>query len=230
MRETFIHKYLNHERLPKNDSCRHCKTKPGQFQCTDCFGQPLLCHSCCLTTHSSLPFHSIEKWTGDFFKKTSLNAEGFILHLGHGGLCCPANVASAAEPEVAEDKLDDVVDEVLLEGWEPRDARTLVIVDVSRVHQLNVSWCCCQNAPDHSSQLFEHSLFPASTSQPSTAFTFAVLEYFHVDAVECKTSASNFFNKLCRLTDFSSPQSVPMSKTYMTCNFCLTHPRIGIVN
>ena len=134
-----------------------------------------------------------------------MNAEGFILDLGHRGLCCPANVTPAAESEVAEDAGCDVEDEVLLEGWEPRDARSLVIVDVSRVHQLIVSWCCCQDAPDHCVQLFEHSLFPASTSQPSTAFTFAVLEYFHVDAVECKTSTSNSSNKLCRLTDFSSP-------------------------
>ena len=86
--------------------------------------------------HSSLPFHSIEKWTG-VFKKTSLNAEGFILHLCHGGLPCPANIASAVKSEVAEDGEGDLVDEVLLEGWEPRDTKTLVIVDISRVHQLD---------------------------------------------------------------------------------------------
>ena len=230
MREIFTYKYLDCECLPNNPSCRHCTTKPGQFRCVECFGQPLLCYSCCLTAHSSLPFHSIEKWTGEFFKKTSLNAEGFILHLGHRGLCCPENVASAAEPEVAEDWGCDTADKVLLKQWEPRDARMLVIIDISRVHQLVVSWCCCQDAPDHCTQLFEYSLFPASTSQPSTAFTFAVLEYFHVDAVECKTSASNFFNKLRRLTDFSNPQSVPVSKTYMTCDIQLMCPRINIMN
>ena len=182
----------------------------------DCFGQALLCHSCCLEVHSSLPFHSIEKWTGAFFKKTSLNTEGFILHLGHGGLCCPANATSAMGC-VAEDGKDDGVDEILLEAWEPRDTRTLVVVDVSRVHQLVVSWCCCQGAPDHGTQLFQHRLFPASITRPSTAFTFAVLEYFHVDAVECKTSAFNFSNKLRRLTDFSSPQSVPVHTAYIFC-------------
>jgi len=180
--------------------------------------------------HSSLPFHTIERWTGEFFKKTSLNAEGFILHLGHGGLCCPANVNPPAEPGTAGDGERDVEGEGLLEAWEPRDTRTLVIVDVSRVHQLNVSWCCCQDAPDHGSQLFQHSLFPASTSRPSTAFTFAVLEYFHVDAVECKTSASNFFSKLWRLTDFSSPQSVPVSTSCIACDTYLIHQRIGIVS
>ena len=189
----------------------------GGFRCLDCFGQALLCHSCCLEVHSSLPFHSIEKWTGMFFKKTSLNTEGFILHLGHAGLCCPANVTSAMGCEVTEDGKCDGVDEILLEAWEPRDTRTLVVVDISRVHQLVVSWCCCQGAPDHGTQLFQHRLFPASITRPSTAFTFAVLEYFHVDAVECKTSAFNFSNKLRRLTDFSSPQSVPVCTAYIFC-------------
>lgn len=105
----------------------------------------------------------------------------------------------------------DGVDEVLLEAWEARDTKAMVIVDVSRIHQLKVSWCCCQGAPDYGIQLFRHHLFPASTSRPSTAFTFAVLNYFYVDAVECKTSASNFSSKLRRLTDFTSPQSVPVS-------------------
>jgi hypothetical protein len=202
----------------------------GNFRCLDCFGQGLLCHSCCLAAHSSLPFHTVEKWTGEFFKKT-LHTEGFILHLGHGGLCCPANVTSpATEFETAGDGERYKVDEILLEGWEPRDTRTLVIIGISGVYQLIVSWCCCPGAPDHGTQLFQHRLFPASTSQPSTAFTFAVLEYFHIDAIECKTSASNFSNKLCRLTDFSSPQSVPVSKIYFICNACLMSLRIDIMN
>ena len=116
----------------------------GKFRCLDCFGQGLLCHSCCLEAHSSLPLHSIEKWTGEFFKKTSLHREGFVLHLGHGGLCCPANVTSPTTGcETADDEEQDEVNEVLLEGWEPRDTRTLVVIDVSGIYQLIVSWCCC---------------------------------------------------------------------------------------
>ena len=150
------------------------------------------------------------------------------MHLGHGGLCCPENASSlATEVKAAENRKDlegagdeedeepEEVDEILLEGWEPRDKKTLVLVDVSGVHQLIVSWCCCPNAPDQATQLFQHRLFPASISRPSTAFTFGVLEYFHIDAVECKTSASNFSSKLRRLTDFSSPQSVPVSKSHI---------------
>lgn len=201
--------------LPPDHSCKQCTARAVEFQCLDCFGQPFFCHTCCLEVHSSSPFHSIQKWTGEFFKKTSLHAEGFKLHLGHGGSLCPANTSTGSESWVNEDV--DEVDEVLLEAWEPRDTRTLVIIDVLKVHQLLVSWCCCKGAPDHGTQLFQHHLFPASTSKPSTAFTFSVLEYFHVDAVECKTSASNFFSKLRRLTDFSSPQSVPVSRIYYSC-------------
>ena len=137
------------------------------------------------------------------------------MHLGHGGSGCPANITPPTGPEVDDDGERDVVKEVLLEAWEPRNKKAMVIVDISGVHQLVVGWCCCQDAPDHATQLFEYDLFPASTSLPSTAFTFAVLEYFHVDAVECKTSASNFYSKLRRLTEFSSPQSVPVSNTYI---------------
>ena len=163
-----------------------------------------------------------------------MHAEGFILHLGHGGLCCPANLSSSStevkaagngedleqvEVEAASDGGDEKLGESdgeLPEGWELRDKKTLVLIDISGVHQLTVSWCCCPNAPDQAFQLFRHRLFPASTSRPSTAFTFDVLEYFHIDAVECKTSASNFSSKLRRLTNFSSPQSVPVSKPHIT--------------
>ena len=66
-----------------------------------------------------------------------MHAEGFKLHLGHGGLCCPANVTSPATGvEAAEDGERDKVKEVLLEAWEPRDTRTLVIIGVSGVCQL----------------------------------------------------------------------------------------------
>ena len=73
--------------------------------------------------------------------KTSLHGEGFILHLGHGGSCCPANATPPATGcETAEDGEQD---EVLLEAWEPRDTRTLVIIGVSGICQLIVSWYCC---------------------------------------------------------------------------------------
>jgi CxC2 like cysteine cluster associated with KDZ transposases len=74
-----------------------------------------------------------------------------------------------------------------------------------------VKWCLCPNAPEHHVQLFRMHLFSASYQCPSTAFTFNLLDLFYVDAMECKTSALNFFNKLQRLTNNAFPSLVPVS-------------------
>jgi hypothetical protein len=63
-------------------------------------------------------------------------------------------------------------------------------------------------------------LYPSSVDQPQTAFTFTLLEYFQIDGLECKTSASNFFNKLRRLTDNWFPERVPVSLFPMNLNKC----------
>ncbi|KAI6041972.1 hypothetical protein EDC04DRAFT_2601277 [Pisolithus marmoratus] len=49
-------------------------------------------------------------------------------------------------------------------------------------------------------------LFPASISKPKTAFTFAVLDHFLIDALECKTSAMSFYQKLKRFTNNAFPE------------------------
>ena len=177
-----------------------------------------------------------------------MHAEGFILYLGHGGLCWPKNISSLATEAKAgedgegleqaeveevrdeEDKELEEADEVLLEGWEPRGKNTLVLVDISGVYQLIINWCCCPKAPDIATQLFQHRLFHASTSRLSTTFTFGVLEYFHIDTAECKTSASNFSNKLQRLAEFSNLQSVPVSNPHIPLNSYLESYRTGIEN
>jgi hypothetical protein len=53
--------------------------------------------------------------------------------------------------------------------------------------------------------------FPATLKRPSTVFTFGVLDQFHVEAMECKTAARNFYSKLQRMTNNSNPFSVPVS-------------------
>lgn len=195
-----------------------CQSQQGCFRCKECFSQALLCRSCCFVTHRNMPLHHIEKWTGQFFDATSLNKEGFILFLGHGGEPCPANhmegggQESQAQDSDEEDE-EEEGDEEPLTGWEKQDKRCLVIVDTSGVHQLHISWCQCKTAAEPHVQLLRSRFFPASIKRPSTAFTFSLLDYFHIDSVECKTSASSFFSKLRRLTNASSPHSVPVCLT-----------------
>ena len=214
-RDTYISEILALEKLPTNQMCFRCQSEQGIFRCKECFSQDLLCRTCCFTIHRNMPLHHIEKWTGQFFDTTSLNQEGFILHLGHGGEHCPASYAwrgqQGTQPGSSDEgEGEDDDDEVLPTGWEGRDRRCLVIVDISGVHQLRINWCQCKTAAEPHIQLLRNRFFPASMKRPSTAFTFSLLDHFHIDSVECKTSASSFFSKLRRLTNSSSPHSVPV--------------------
>jgi hypothetical protein len=99
------------------------------------------------------------------------------------------------------------MDETNDDKW---DDSELVMVDRSGVYRHRVRWCRCQASDNPQWQLLKMGLFPATFKQPRTAFMFDVLDYFHIDQVECKTSANNFFTKLRRLTDNAFPHTVPV--------------------
>jgi hypothetical protein len=84
-------------------------------------------------------------------------------------------------------------------------------VDVLGVFHHRLRWCCCLAAEPAYAQLLRLGLYPASIERPETAFTFSLLDYFHIDAVECKTAGNNFYNKLRRLTNSLFPGAVPVS-------------------
>jgi len=194
IRDAYVSEILGREQPPPDMLCPMCQSEQGFLRCKDCFSRNVLCHDCCLTIHQESPFHLIEKWTGSFFQATSLNEEGFTLNLCHNGVSClgPQSQTGTQGTKQADNK------------------KSLVVVDVSGVHQLQISWCQCEDAPAADIQLLRNDLFPATISNPSTAFTFRLLNYFYIDSVECKTSALSFFSKLRRLTNDSDPDSVPV--------------------
>ncbi|KAG1802416.1 uncharacterized protein BJ212DRAFT_1449992 [Suillus subaureus] len=74
----------------------------------------------------------------------------------------------------------------------------------------NIVWCGCPGSQHRQHlQLLKARLFPASITQPWTAFTFEVLDHFLIDVLECKTSASSFFEKIWWMTNHSFPDTVP---------------------
>ena len=88
----------------------------------------------------------------------------------------------------------------------------ITIIDRSGVHEIGVRWCCCPDAARHDIQLMAAGLFPATFRNPKTAFTFRVLEEFHLDNLECKTTPSQFFSRLRRLTSDEFPNTVPVGQ------------------
>ncbi|KAG2121521.1 amidohydrolase family-domain-containing protein [Suillus cothurnatus] len=124
----------------------------------------------------------LSMWNGKCFGDTSLVQMGYIWHMGHGGCPCPSSQGS----------------------WEWED----LDVHIDKQGEGTGSHIASETSPPttsltiiHSTGLLKAGLFPASISQPQTAFTF--------DALECKTSASSFFQTLQHLTNNAFPDTVP---------------------
>lgn len=183
LRDQYLSILLQQEAL-SHTYCHICKGQDKLYRCEDCFGSPLCCQSCLLQTHISSPFHRIQHWNGEFFQPAKLVNLGYTLHSGHGGLQCPHST--------------------------PDHDTLICIVDVIGVFHHKLRWCGCQSPEPLYAQLLRLGLYPSSMERPETAFTFSLLDYFHIDAVECKTSANNFYNKLRRLTNSLFPHKVPV--------------------
>jgi hypothetical protein len=227
-RQNYLQEILDMERLPA-DAC-HCGNKENLIQCLDCFSTNILCRSCCLDVHMSLPFHRINRWNGRFFIRSSLHAQGYIMHLGHEGKPCPSkqNVSQEIRKDefvegmgITSENIQEEKDTDQEDGWSNLEdvptERIVIVVHTTGVFQHHVRWCTCSGYAKEDIQLLRLHLFPASNLRPRTAFTFDVLDHFYVDAMECKTSGDSFFQKLRRLTNNAFPDVVPVgSFKYLT--------------
>jgi len=108
-------------------------------------------------------------------------------------------------------------------GKNDKDGNPIInIIDRSGVHEIGARWCSCPNAPERDMQLMAAGLFPATFRRPKMAFTFWVLEEFHLDNLECKTTPSQFFSRLRRLTNDEFPNTVPVGQAHISANSRLT--------
>ncbi|KAI6156685.1 hypothetical protein BKA82DRAFT_4345750 [Pisolithus tinctorius] len=211
----FLKILLELEAFPEPRNCTWCGND-GVYRCPDCLHQPLFCTECCRKSHESLPFHRIQQWTGDFYEESTLHMTGVWLHLGHGGAPCPHAIApaqqAAGEPLPMDDQeWEDVedIEENPKHLRPPAGSRYLTVVDVTGVHFIVVNWCECETAEARYIQLLRAKLFPSTFEKPSTAFTFAVLDDFLRDNLECGMSSMNYYSKLRRITSSVFPHLVP---------------------
>jgi len=174
----------------------------------------------------------VQQWNGKCFDDTSLSKLGYIWHMGHGGHPCPQSQVSQEWEEVDEDiDMDDGTGVETIKATPP-GTTSMTIVHSTGVFTHNIFWCkCCGSDPQQHVQLLNAGLFPASISRPRTAFTFEVLDHFLIDALECKTSAMSFFQKLRRLTNNASPDCVPVGYYFQEVLYFIHQSlRIGIAN
>jgi len=230
-RHHYLNILLHGEARKDNGMCHKCVTDEATWRCLECFGQMSYCTACFSDMHDRLPFHHVEKWSGSFFQPSWLRVTGVSIALGHSGDVCPLAMRNHGHWEDdrhnngnTDGQYDPMVDEdhQFLPGdpypkagdFDMNGRPILVIVDVSGVHHLGVEFCRCQNALSHEEQLMALGLFPATFDHPQMAFTFNVLDNFLLDNLECKTTASNYYSKLRRLTNSSFPQLVPVGNQF----------------
>ncbi|KAJ7775778.1 hypothetical protein B0H14DRAFT_2401678, partial [Mycena olivaceomarginata] len=160
-------------------TCRLCNRGRPDHRCRTCLGGgELMCGLCIVTAHARLPFHVIEYWTGAMFERRGLKDMGLRLQLGHWhdrNPKCPVPQAAAN---------DD-----------------FVIVDVHGVHEVGLDYCGCGQGGHPTVQLLRAELWPATTTNPKTAATFAVLRQHQLLSFESKCSALEFYSSLARQTD-----------------------------
>ncbi|KAN0109688.1 hypothetical protein V8E52_009034 [Russula decolorans] len=150
----------------------------GDFSCFDCAYGMHYCQECLVDHHRLMPLHRISICL--FYEKTSLQELGLVIQLGHHGPSCPC-------PGLVQ--------------------KDFVIVDVSGIHTIDVQFCGCHNTSGGSAshvQLLRFRCFPSTITRPQSAFTFDVLNTFHLLTLQGKVSAYEFYCALQHKTDNTS--------------------------
>lgn len=153
------------------------------YRCRQCFCSPLQCQSCILSSHQHSPFHMLDRWDGHHFTRDTLGNLGLIIHLRHAGLgdeCTTANDS---------DKFIETT-----------------VVHCNGIQSCRIQYCECPQPESpypraHALQLMDAALFPASFSQPKTAFTLEVLREFRHLSHHAKTNARDFMTAKIRMTN-----------------------------
>ncbi|KAF7358779.1 CxC2 domain-containing protein [Mycena sanguinolenta] len=169
-------------------SCPGCDTGVPTVRCRDCFGGELYCTECSVRRHENVPLHIVDLWDGTFFKRSSLKELGLRIQFGHAGCVRPQ-----------------------------RGHEDFVVLDLGYIHRVAVDFCGCTRRSemgDHRIQLLRRGWFPAMHDMPKTAATFRILDFFHMQTLQGKTTMFDFYTSLEKLTNASGTSDAPPPKRY----------------
>lgn len=78
------------------------------------------------------------------------------------------------------------------------------MIDHNGQHNLAIAFCGCDQAAAAGcsyEQLLRRQLFPATHTDPNTAFTFRMLEHYHIQSLQGKISMFDYYESIERMTD-----------------------------
>ncbi|KAL0564649.1 hypothetical protein V5O48_017390 [Marasmius crinis-equi] len=159
------------------------------YRCQVCDNRQLLCKECTLVKHADRPIDKIQFWNGLFFERVTLRELGLSIQLGHpSGERCKY----------------------------PRPAREgFVIVDVDFIQRVDLSFCGCQHQSSVGrfwQQLFRAQLFPATLTNPHTAFTFRAVKLLHGLTLQGKLTTFHFYQSVEVATDAAGITDAPKGR------------------
>jgi hypothetical protein len=185
---------LEHYHNALSDDDCSCGYGKRLVHCFDCFCYPPACPACFVDRHQSNPFHWAQIWSleDSYFVKTDyslVHPEVPAIQIGHqgDGVFCPYTKSDSH----------------------------FNIVHINGIHSTKLRFCDCPGADDKVVQLMRSRLFPATTSDPKSAFTFAVLKQFSMHNLQSKCGAFDYMLSLRRLTNNTFTERTPVS----TCLF-----------
>ena len=155
-------------------------------RCDDCFQSPLMCEYCFLRRHENQPFHWVKRWNGNFFVRCDISALGHGVVLGHHGTPCPNNSSSTL-------------------------SLNFLVAHTNGIHKTKIMFCACIGSGNRMQQLLKVQLFPATTEQPMTVFTFGLLREFHLHSLESKSTVYGYMGALRCLTNNTFTIDIPVS-------------------
>ncbi|KAK7030582.1 CxC2 domain-containing protein [Favolaschia claudopus] len=177
LRDEYLQEFLRLDGCgdASTEFCPGCNAVDPAFRCLDCFGELLYCRACCVGMHKHNPLHRVERWDGRYFTRASLKSLGLSIQFGH---------EDCSRPRSAHENF--------------------VVVDLSGIHEVAVLFCGCERESEmglQRVQLVRRRWFPATTDNPRTAFTFRVLDFFHTQTLQGKTTMFDFYTSLEKITD-----------------------------
>jgi len=173
-----------------------------------CFQYPISCSACFIKCHRHLPFHWVLEWDTTkriwIQRNCSQLSDSFEIQLGH---------VYDTEPKPCTGTSSSI---------------PFIVTHTTGIHVSRLRFCGCLNAPDRFDQLMDAKLFPATVSEISSPFTFAVLKDFHMQNFQSKCGAFDYLLALRHLTDNVFTAKVPVSSLLTVIFPALIHIRIPI--
>ena len=120
----------------------------------------------------------MQEWNSHYFQHTTLQALGMELQLGH-----------------------PIGEECLSPAYGPR---ACVVLHTNGLHPVTIKYCQCNQlsrAGDRTEQLLRTELYPATLTSPTTFCTIRMLEHFHLQTLQSKITAYDYYKSLEKLSD-----------------------------